>query len=257
MLEINQALINALKKCRRLMIFTGAGVSAESGIRTFRDEMDGLWKEYSVEDVVSIEGYRRNPELVWRWHEWFKEVAHKAKPNPAHRAIAAVSELVPQLDVVTQNIDGLHQRAGSKNVILLHGDINRIKCSRCNYETDEWEKSEKQLKCPKCGAGLRHDIVWFGEQLPEDALTYAMHAATTDDVVIAIGTSSVVYPAAQIPFLAKQSGARVVVVNPDDTPLTQIADDFIKATAGVALPELFKQTWGTQFEKFYEQTPAG
>jgi NAD-dependent deacetylase len=246
-MEPTSELIDALRGADKLIIFTGAGMSAESGIRTFRDEMDGLWKEYSVEDIVSIEGFRRNPLLVWRWHEWFRSVADAAQPNPGHLAVGAVSDCLPEVIVVTQNIDGLHQRAGSQEVIELHGSVNRVRCSVEGCYVDEWSTGDEQPTCADCGALLRHDVVWFGEMLPEGALSSAMAQAAEADVLIAIGTSSVVYPAAQIPWIAKQAGARLVVVNPDQTPIAEICDDFLQGPAGQILPELFSQAWPETF----------
>ena len=245
----DDTLIDRLRNARHIMVFTGAGASAESGIRTFRDEMDGLWKDYSVDDVVSIDGFFRNPDVVWRWHEWFRKTSLEALPNEGHYAVSALETQVARLDVITQNIDELHQRAGSHDVIELHGSIHRVCCFDHRHFTNSWPESETAPLCGQCASLLRHDIVWFGESLPDRAITSAMQAAHDADVLLAIGTSSVVYPAAQIPLIAKEAGTYVVVINPDETPLSSISHAFIQETAGVALPRLFAAVWPDTFDQ--------
>lgn len=255
-MEYAEALLDRLKKAKRWLVFTGAGTSAESGIRTFRDEMDGLWSEYSVDDVVSLDGFLKKPNLVWQWHEWFRNLSKNALPNEAHFSIAALENFVDKLDVVTQNIDELHQRAGSQAVIELHGSIHRVCCFEHRHFVNQWPQTDKTPACTQCGSLLRHDIVWFGEGLPESAWSRAMEAASQADVVLSIGTSSVVYPAAQIPWIAYQAGAMVIEINPSETPLTQTAHHLIQQPAGKALPDLFSRLWPDQFLQALAKTKA-
>ncbi|MEB2836472.1 MAG: NAD-dependent protein deacetylase [Desulfurococcales archaeon] len=208
------------------IVFTGAGVSADSGIPTFRGP-DGLWRRYRPEELASPWGFERNPRLVWEWYAWRMRIIASARPNAAHYAIAALERRGLVRAVITQNVDGLHQRAGSKNVIELHGNIWRARCTRCGYR---WilesppSDDELPLRCPRCGSLARPDVVWFGEPLPEAALRRAFEEAGKADLVIVVGTSGVVEPAGSIPVHAKERGARLVNVNPEPNRYTGMAD---------------------------------
>jgi NAD-dependent deacetylase len=243
--DIPSDLIKFLHSASRLAVLTGAGVSAESGLRTFRDPMDGLWAQYRPEDLATPEAFERNPELVWEFYAMRRLKTGEVQPNPGHFALAEMGRRVPTFTLITQNVDGLHQRAGSVGVIELHGNITRVRCSRGCGIFSEWEDIEGAVPaCPKCGAKLRPDVVWFGETLPRFELEAAITAARTCQAFFSAGTSGLVQPAASLPFYARQSGAVVVDVNPEETPLTSSADYFLQGRSGEVLPELVKSIWG-------------
>ena len=319
-MTIPEKLIQELVVAKRVTVFTGAGVSAESGVPTFRDAQTGLWSKYRPEELATPRAFRRNPRLVWEWYEWRRKLVADAKPNPAHLALAEMEKLFPRFQLITQNVDGLHQRAGSKHVIELHGNITRTKCfdegtivsnwkdtgevppkcpncggllrpdvvwfeepmpeaemeklfpkfhlitqnvdglhqlagSRCVIELhgnimrtkcfDEgavissWkETGDIPPKCPNCGGLLRPGVVWFEEPLPEAEMELAARASTTCDVFLTIGTSTIVYPAAELPNEALRSGATVVEINPQSTPFTDKAHYVLAGAAGVVLPDI-------------------
>jgi NAD-dependent deacetylase len=217
-------LLRRLATAKRIAVLTGAGVSAESGVPTFRDAQTGLWAKYTPEELATPRAFRRNPCLVWEWYAWRRTLVADAKPNPAHLALAQMEKLFPQFDLITQNVDGLHQRAGSTRVIELHGNISRTKCFDEGAIITNWEDTgDVPPKCPNCGGLLRPDVVWFEEPLPETEIARAATASTTCDVFFSIGTSTIVYPAAALPFEALRAGATVVEINPQPTPLTMLA----------------------------------
>jgi NAD-dependent deacetylase len=226
----------------RFVVFTGAGVSKESGLDTFRDE-DGVWARDNPEKYASPTGFRRHPREVWRWYQARRRGAADAAPNPAHRAIAALEDVVPHVTVVTQNIDGLHQEAGSTHVLELHGSLRRYKCAQnCRgnptpVPTPPLE-AEVPTRCPHCGAYTRPDVVWFHEMLPTDIWEAAIDEAHRCDAMIIVGTSGLVEPAASLPWSAKQHGALLVEINPDRTPVTSIADVVLRGPAGTMMPAL-------------------
>lgn len=222
-----------------MTVLTGAGVSAESGVPTFRDAQTGLWAKYKPEDLATPRAFQRNPRLVWEWYEWRRKLVADAKPNPAHLAIVEMEKVFPQFELLTQNVDGLHQRAGSQRVIELHGNITRTKCFDEGTIVSDWpDTGEVPPKCPHCGGLLRPDVVWFEESLPETEMELATQASTSCEVFLAIGTSSVVYPAAALPTQALHHGACVVEINPQPTPLTAQARFVLAEAAGVVLPAL-------------------
>ena len=244
MIEFSPDLIRVLRAAQHIAVLTGAGVSAESGIPTFRDAQVGLWAQYRPEDLATPEAFARNPKCVWDWYAWRGEIVRSAKPNPGHYALADMQRHVPKLSLITQNVDGFHQMAGSMDVIELHGNILRAKCSRENVVIDRWaETSEAPPLCPHCGAYLRPDVVWFGEMLPPGALEAAAQAASTCDVFFSIGTSSLVEPAASLAHVALQRGAAVVEINPTTTPLTARATFALQGTSGEILPALITAVW--------------
>lgn len=233
------ALVERLRRSRRMLVLTGAGVSAESGVPTFREAQTGLWSRFKAEELATPEAFARNPRLVWEWYAWRRELVTRAAPNAGHRALAELGRRVEQFTLVTQNVDGLHQRAGSGSVIELHGNILRTKCSVEDVPVDSWRESgDVPPLCSRCGARLRPDVVWFGESLPPGAFEHAAQAAESADLCLSVGTSAVVYPAASIPLLAKSRGAVLVEINPSRTPLTQAADFFLEGPAGTVLPRL-------------------
>lgn len=231
------ALAAALRSSVRTVILTGAGVSAESGIPTFRDPQDGLWARYRAEDLATPEAFARDPRLVWQWYQWRREAIAAAKPNAAHLAIAALDRLLPGLALVTQNVDGLHQQAGSRSVLELHGNIHRNRCSRENRLIDmDARGTSKPPRCPSCGANIRPDVVWFGEPLPPQILAASQAAAANCDLLIAVGTSSMVLPAADLIALARSAGAGFAEVNPQETLVSSQADICLRMPAGEAFP---------------------
>jgi NAD-dependent deacetylase len=240
-MTIPAELVQKLGDAERVTVLTGAGVSAESGVPTFRDAQTGLWGKYSPEELATPRAFRRNPRLVWEWYEWRRKLVAAAKPNPAHFALAEMEKLFAQFCLVTQNVDGLHQRAGSGNIIELHGNITRTKCFDEGTIVSSWnETGDVPPKCPNCGGLLRPDVVWFEEPMPEAEMALATRASTTCDVFLSIGTSTVVYPAAALPFEALRCGATVVEINPQPTPFTAQATFALAIPAGVVLPELVK-----------------
>ncbi len=241
----NELLVKAahvLASARHAIAFTGAGISAESGIPTFRGSgKDSLWSKFKPEELATPEAFERNPKRVWEWYVWRMNLIRKARPNPGHEALARLEELEVIKAIVTQNVDGLHQRAGSKRVIELHGSIWRVKCSNpaCTFKASISEPPEEiPPKCPSCGHYLRPDVVWFGEPLPQDAWSEAVSLAEASDAVLVVGTSGAVYPAAYIPLIVKERGGTVIEVNVAESSITPYADVFLKGKAGEVLPNL-------------------
>lgn len=234
-----------LRTARRVVALSGAGVSAESGIPTFRDAQTGLWSRYRAEELATPEAFARDPALVWSWYAWRRALVARAEPNPAHHAMAAMQRQLPHFTLVTQNVDGLHRRAGSTGVLELHGDITRVRCSaegRIIRHFEESAEGEGPPPCPACGAPLRPDVVWFGEPLPLETLHAASAAAGRCQVLLSVGTSALVYPAAGLIPLAERAGATVLVVNPDPAAAPPGALHLAGA-AGALLPRLVAAAW--------------
>lgn len=231
-------LAEALRAARRVAILTGSGISAESGVPTFRDAQTGLWALYEPQDLATPEAFARDPRLVWDWYGWRRELVSRAEPNAGHLALVELERRVPELTLVTQNVDGLHERAGNRDVVELHGNIRRTICSRERSAVDAYSPEERPPRCPSCGAYLRPDVVWFGEMLPEWAMEAASEAARGCDVFLSVGTSGVVYPAAGLPHEAQRNGATLVEINPEDTPLTPSAAYSLRGAVGEVLPRL-------------------
>jgi NAD-dependent deacetylase len=238
-------LMRLLRAAANVSALTGAGVSRESGLRTFRDPLDGLWAQYRPETLATPEAFERNPELVWKFYSNRRMENANIQPNAGHFALAELEHLVQNFTLITQNVDGLHQRAGSKCVIELHGNISRVKCSRgCGIIT-KWEETEGCLPtCSLCGGKLRPDVVWFGENLPGRELDAAIQAAHETEVFLAVGTSGLVQPAASLPLIARQNGAVIVEINLEETPLTPFAKFYLQGKSGEILPDLVKAAWG-------------
>jgi len=240
-LEIPVTLIETLRAARQVTVLTGSGISAESGVPTFRDAQTGLWSNFRPEDLATPEAFQRNPKLVWEWYAWRRELVAKVLPNPGHHALVEIERRLPRFTLITQNVDSLHQRAGSRNVIELHGNISRTKCFEEDKIVNEWQESgDVPPRCPSCGGRLRPDVVWFGEMLPPDAIERAFAVSRSCDLFLSIGTSTLVHPAAGLPFEALQHGATVVEINPDATPLTLRATFALRSASGVILPELVR-----------------
>ena len=235
--EIPPDLIAALRASTRIAALTGAGISAESGVPTFREAQTGLWSRYDPGQLATPEAFHRDPQLVWEWYTWRRQLISRAQPNPGHYALVELESHFPEFSLVTQNVDGLHSLAGSHSIIELHGDISRTRCSVEDIQITKWsETGEIPPRCPRCGGLLRPDVVWFGESLPERAIQTALEIASNCQIFFSIGTSTLVEPAASLPFLAMQNGAQVIEVNIDQTPLTATADWHFTAPAGVVLP---------------------
>jgi NAD-dependent deacetylase len=235
------SLIQSLRAAQRIVALTGAGISAESGLATFRDAQTGLWSKFKPEELATPDAFRRNPKLVSDWYAWRRGQALKAEPNAGHRALVEIERHASQFLLVTQNVDGLHARAGSKRMVELNGNLHRFRCFENNCASDNFDV--KNGRCRSCGGNLRPDVVWFGETLPTDALEAAIDATEKCDVFFSIGTSSVVYPAADLWRRAKEGDAIVIEINKDPTPLTPLADHSFLSKAGEILPALVEQIY--------------
>lgn len=225
----------------QIVVFTGAGISQESGIPTFRDEEGrGLWERFRPEELATPEAFAAHPEVVWRWYRWRFEKVRTASPNAGHLAIASWQARFPTLLVVTQNVDRLHQRAGSRDVVELHGDLWTARCDRCGQEVEMATAIEMPGEPPRCGCGgpYRPNVVWFGEALPYSAFERAHRAAAGCGLLLVVGTSARVYPAAGLIEVAAAGGAAIVEVNRDETPLSPLALRTLRGSAGVVLPRL-------------------
>lgn len=229
----------ALARARHVCVLTGAGTSAESGIPTFRDALTGLWARFNPEELATPQAFERNPKLVWDWYESRREHVRHAEPNPGHYALAELSRLVPRLTLVTQNVDGLHQRAGSRDVLEFHGNILRDRCVAEQLVAGRASANGDDLpRCARCGGLLRPDVVWFGEPIPEGPMIAASDAAEDCDAFLSIGTSSLVYPAAGLAERALARGVPVIEINPNRTDLSPHATLVLRGPSGVLLPRL-------------------
>lgn len=218
-------------------MLTGAGISADSGVPTFREAQTGLWAQYDPQELATPEAFRRDPALVWRWYRWRRELVAAAAPNAGHRALAKLASLVPRLTLVTQNVDGLHQRAGSPEVIEFHGNLFENRCFSEGNIVDCSDDAEVPL-CPDCGAPVRPGVVWFGEAIEQHCLQDAFAAAADCDVFLSVGTSSVVFPAAALAGVAAQANALVVEINTSPTEMSAQFDISVRGSAAVVLPKL-------------------
>jgi NAD-dependent deacetylase len=237
---IPPALLDTLQDAHEVAVLTGAGVSAESGVPTFRDALTGLWANFRPEDLATPEAFAANPSGVWDWYQSRRAALTHVKPNAGHVALAELQALFPRFTLITQNVDGLHAAAGSQSVVELHGNLSRNKCFGCNDPEPATQPTDKLSPCA-CGRSVkRPDVVWFNENLPEAALTRAQVAAERCDVFFSIGTSAQVYPAADLPRLAKAHGATVVEINAEPTPLTRTAHYSLLGKSGEVLPALVR-----------------
>jgi NAD-dependent protein deacetylase/lipoamidase len=241
MYDIPEALLRRVRAAKRMAVLTGAGISAESGVPTFRDAQTGLWARYSAEELATPEAFRRNPRLVWEWYEWRRGLVAAARPNPGHVALAELENRVADFTLITQNVDGLHRQAGSRHVLELHGNILRNKCFEEDTPVEAWEHTAHVPPlCPRCGSLVRPDVVWFGEMLPQAVLQEAIEASRRCEVFLCVGTSTLVQPAAALPFDALLAGACVVEINPQATPLTSRATFSLRGPSGKGLPEILE-----------------
>jgi NAD-dependent deacetylase len=243
--EIPDELILFLRKAERVTALTGAGVSQESGLRTFRDAQTGLWTQYKPADLASPEAFDRDPKRVWDWYAMRREKVREVEPNLGHYALADLAHHIPDFSLITQNVDGLHLKAGSPRVIELHGNLQRVRCSSCGQQAEEWDDTDRNVpRCKVCGSLLRPDVVWFGESLPRAVLESAVQVARTCHIFFSIGTSGLVQPAASLAYAARNRGAVVVEINAEPTPLTEKVDFALQGKSGEILPALVQAVWG-------------
>jgi NAD-dependent deacetylase len=253
--EMTEAgVVESLRVAKRVVFLTGAGVSAESGIPTFRDKQTGLWENFDAAELATPYAFERDPLLVWGWYEWRRALVLRSKPNAAHRAVAAMSKVVPQLTLITQNVDDLHERAGSRGVLHLHGELSRPYCAGCRRpyvlpkgisDLPSGGARMEPPRCEACGAMIRPGVVWFGESLPDLVWRTACEAAKQCDVFFCCGTSSLVQPAASLTDMAIRGGAVTVQINPNATDYDGSVSVAIRGPAGVVLPRIVEETWGS------------
>jgi NAD-dependent deacetylase len=243
-----QQAVDMIRGSQRIVVLTGAGVSKESGVPTFRDAMDGLWARFNPQQLATPQAFAENPKRVWDWYEYRRSLVAQARPNPGHLALAELEHRAESFTVITQNVDDLHEQAGSKNIIHLHGNIAQNKCF-FNCEGDptpvdvsklDYDREQGPPLCPYCGRWVRPDVVWFGETLPVDQLYAAKAASAAADLMLVVGTSGIVTPAATLPQIAKIKGAKIIEVNPDDSMITPIADIKLDGSSGEILPQVLK-----------------
>lgn len=235
--------INILRKTKNLVFFTGAGMSAESGVATFRGSNDSIWNKFKPEELANFDAFMKNPDLVWEWYQYRRQILSNVKPNEGHYTIAKFEKYFPNLAVITQNVDNLHKRAGSTQVYELHGNIERnycIKCKKVFLSEDLGIHSKENPKCDACGGRIRPDIVWFGESLPMDVFTKSENLAKSADTLFVIGTSGVVFPAAYIPIWGKQAGAKLIEINIQRSELSQYCDLVLLGKVGEILPKIYE-----------------
>ncbi len=228
-----------MANCTEGAVLTGAGISAESGVPTFRGK-EGLWGKFRPEQLATMEAFVASPDIVWEWYNWRRELIGEVKPNPGHFALCEMESCFDTFTLITQNVDNLHRLAGSTDVLELHGNIYHNKCCDCNAPVELGADVDPAAipLCEKCGGKVRPDVVWFGEMLSAEIIHDAFRAAERAQVFLSIGTSGLVHPAASLPLVAKQHGATLVEINPDRTPLSDIADYYFAAKSGELLPEL-------------------
>lgn len=239
-------LIALLRRRPPTAVLTGAGISAESGVPTFRDARTGLWARYGAMELATPEAFQRNPRLVWRWYEWRRDLVRAAAPNDGHRALATLQDALTDYTLITQNVDDLHRAAGSTGVLELHGNIERTICSRDGTPIEHEAGLDNPPGCPRCGSPGRPDVVWFGEALPVDSLQAAVAAARGCELFFSVGTSSAVEPAASLPWMALEAGATVVEVNPARTALSPSVHYALVGPAGRVLPALVRNAFGAR-----------
>ncbi len=236
----NKIFLEKLEEADRIVFFTGAGISAESGISTFRG-VDGLWNKLKPEELANFNAFLKNPDRVWEWYQYRRKIINESAPNPAHKTIAEFEKYFDEVSVVTQNIDNLHRRAGSKEVFELHGNIERNYCVECEAPYYDGEETDSVPRCKVCGGLVRPDVVWFGEMLPQDVFAEGERRAAQSDICFVVGTSAVVYPAAYIPITAKERGSYIVELNIEETEMTRVANYSIIGKAGEILPKLLEE----------------
>ena len=231
-----------MANCRKCVVLTGAGFSAESGVPTFRGK-EGLWGKFKPEELATMDAFMANPQIVWEWYNWRRDLMNKVKPNEGHYAISELESLIDDFTLITQNVDGLHKMAKTQNILELHGNIYRNKCVRCNQIINqEIEIDPKNIpSCEKCGGNIRPDVVWFGEMLDSNVINTAFKESEECDIFISAGTSAVIHPAASLPVIAKRNGAVLTEINPEETPISYFADFQFREKSGEILPKIVSQ----------------
>jgi NAD-dependent deacetylase len=234
-----EQVVEILRSFSRVAVLTGAGISAESGVPTFRGQQ-GLWKKFRPEDLATMEAFLDNPQIVWEWYNWRRQLISEVKPNPGHYALGEMEKLFADFTLITQNVDNLHRVAGSSRVLELHGNIYRNKCADCGLLLGTAMEiiPDNIPRCETCGGKIRPDVVWFGEMLPGNILEEAFVKAEDAQAFFSIGTSALVHPAASLPLVAKRHGATLIEINPERTPLSELADYCFEAKSGEVLPQL-------------------
>ncbi len=237
-----EELTSIIQQSRHGVVLTGAGISAESGVPTFRGN-EGIWEKFRPEDLATMSAFIANSKLVWEWYNWRRDLIRQVKPNAGHYALVELAKWFPSFTLITQNVDNLHRLAGSENILEIHGNMLRNKCVDCAQAIElENEVDPSAIpRCPACGGKVRPDVVWFGEMLPEEAIDAAFEAAEQADIFFSIGTSALVHPAATLPVVAKRHGAVLVEINLDETPLTGLADFYFPQKSGEILPQLVEK----------------
>ncbi|NOR15331.1 MAG: NAD-dependent protein deacylase [Candidatus Aminicenantes bacterium] len=232
-------LMPLLQAADRVVASTGSGISAESGVPTFRGK-DGLWKTYRAEELATPMAFEHNPHLVWEWYDWRRQLMAAKAPNAGHRVLAEWEDSFPSFSLITQNIDGLHAKAGSRNILELHGNIWKLRCTQEGTLTENHETPLEEIPplCSQCGSLLRPHVVWFGESLDMDILRQASQLSSDCDIMFVVGTSAVVQPAASLPLAALEAGAKIVEINPEPTPLTPHVHFSFRGKAGEILPQI-------------------
>jgi len=232
--------MESFKRAKKVVVITGAGISAESGVPTFRGA-NGLWRRYRAEDLATPHAFQRNPQLVWEWYDWRRRLISDKEPNPGHAAIAAMETLFEEFLLITQNVDGLHRKAGSRKIIEIHGSLWRVRCMTEGriFPNNEVPLREIPPRC-ECGALLRPDVVWFGESLSEKDLADSYTALRECDCLMVVGTSAVVQPVASFPAVARNGGAFILEINVQPTPISGSVDESILGKSGEVLPRLVK-----------------
>jgi NAD-dependent deacetylase len=229
-----------VREAKSVAVLTGAGISAESGVPTFRGS-GGLWKQFRAEELATPQAFRRDPQLCWEWYDWRRTVLAKVQPNPGHYALAELERRKPQFTLITQNVDGLHAKAGSTKLLEIHGSIWTLRCTACKCE---WVDKSVPLallpECADCGALARPGVVWFGENLNPQVWSAAESAVCAADVLIVVGTSATVYPAAGLAPLARSFGAQVIEVNIEPTPVSGLVDCALSGPSGEILPQVIE-----------------
>ncbi len=243
-MKISKELIKYLQKSTHIAMLTGAGISAESGLNTFREAQTGFWSQYRPEDLATPQAFARDPKLVWDWYAMRRNKVAEASPNSGHFALVDMENRIPNFTLITQNVDGYHRQAGSKNILELHGNIQKVRCFDGCGVVNDWKESDEVPRCPKCNAYLRPDVVWFGESLPSGAINAAHEATLKCQAFFSVGTSGLVQPAASLAHTARQKGALVIEINLDPTPLTPHVDFALHGKSGEILPILVEEVWG-------------
>lgn len=239
-IQFQDNLLEKFADAHSIAVLTGAGISAASGVPTFRGK-DGLWKNFKADELANFNAFLRNPELVWEWYIWRRELISNVEPNEAHYALVKLETIIENFVIITQNVDNLHRLAGSQNIIELHGNIMQNKCADCHKPyIGEISLVNGIPKCQQCGGSIRPDVVWFGEFLPEGSIQSAQSWAMEVQIFIVVGTSGVVEPAASLPLIAKSNNALLIEINTERTPLTPHMDEFFADSADEVLPELIK-----------------